>query len=150
MVNQVRTEVGKQLSGFKKFVLRGNVVDLAVGVVMGAAFNAVVQSFVKAIINPLIGLFGRGNFDGYLLHVGSTRRPHVFPYGTMLTAILNLLISALVIYFLVVRPINALRERFKTEPDVPTPTKTCPECKSSIPYDATRCAFCTVELAAAA
>lgn len=134
------------MSGFKKFILRGNVVDLAIGVVIGAAFTAVVNAVVKGLITPLIGLFGSGDFSGYALHVGSGNR-HVFAYGAVLTALLNFVIVAAVLYFLVVRPVNALMARFKTEPDVPAPTVPCPQCLSSVPAGALRCAFCTSELA---
>jgi large conductance mechanosensitive channel len=142
------------VDGFRKFLLRGNVVDLAVGVVIGAAFGAVVNTFVTGIITPLIGLAGDQNFDrlGICLK-GScpidekTGIPsgHVLLYGSVLTALLSFLIIATVIYFVVVKPINRLMERFKTEPDVATVTKECPECLSNIPVAAVRCAFCTVE-----
>jgi large conductance mechanosensitive channel len=142
------------VDGFRKFVLRGNVVDLAVGVVIGAAFGAVVTAFVNGVITPLIGLAGDQNFDrlGVCLK-GScpvdekTGIPtgHVLLYGSVLTAILTFLIIAAVVYFFVVKPVNRLMERFKTEPEVATETKECPECLSSIPVAAVRCAFCTVE-----
>ena len=142
------------MDGFRKFVLRGNVVDLAVGVVIGAAFGAVVTAFVNGIITPLIGLAGDQNFDRLGLCLKGdcpidekTGVPtgHVLLYGSVLTAILTFLIIAAVVYFFVVKPVNRLMERFKTEPDVTTPTKDCPECLSSIPASALRCAFCTVE-----
>lgn len=142
------------MDGFRKFVLRGNVVDLAVGIVIGAAFGAVVTAFVTGIITPLIGLAGSQNFDklGICLK-GScpvdekTGIPtgHVLLYGSVLTAILSFVLLALVIYFFVVKPINRLMERYKTEPEVAGTTKECPECLSSIPEPALRCAFCTVE-----
>jgi large conductance mechanosensitive channel len=142
------------VSGFRKFVLRGNVVDLAVGIVIGAAFGTVVTSFVNGVISPLIGLAGDQNFDklgvclkGTCPVDAKTGVPtgHVLLYGSVLTALLSFLIVAFVIYFFVVKPVNRLMERFKTEPDVTTPTKECPECLSSIPVQALRCAFCTVE-----
>jgi large conductance mechanosensitive channel len=142
------------VDGFRKFLLRGNVVDLAVGVVIGAAFGAVVTAFVTGVITPLIGLAGDQNFDrlGVCLK-GScpldekTGIPtgHVLLYGSVLTSLLSFLIIAAVIYFAVVKPINRLMERFKTEPDVAMVTKECPECLSNIPVAAVRCAFCTVE-----
>jgi len=135
------------VSGFKSFVLRGNVVDLAVGVVIGAAFTGVVNSFVNGLINPLIGLFGTGNFDSFAYHAGTGNR-HVFAYGKVLTALISFLLTAAVLYFLVVRPVNALLERYRTEPEVESPTKECPECLSAVPNAARRCAFCTVELPA--
>jgi large conductance mechanosensitive channel len=142
------------VDGFRKFVLRGNVVDLAVGVVIGAAFGAVVTSFVTGIITPLVGLFGSQNFDrlGLCLKGSCPVDPktgvpsgHVLLYGQVLTAILSFLILAAVIYFAVVKPVNRVMERYKTEPEVATSTKECPECLSSIPVAALRCAFCTVE-----
>jgi large conductance mechanosensitive channel len=142
------------VDGFRKFVLRGNVVDLAVGVVIGAAFGAVVTSFVTGIITPLVGLFGSQNFDRLGLCLkgscpvdSKTGVPsgHVLLYGQVLTAILSFLILAAVIYFAVVKPVNRVMERYKTEPEVATSTKECPECLSSIPVAALRCAFCTVE-----
>jgi large conductance mechanosensitive channel len=142
------------VDGFRKFVLRGNVVDLAVGVVIGAAFGAVVTAFVNGIITPLIGLAGDQNFDrlGVCLKGPcpvdeKTGIPtgHVLLYGSVLTAILTFLIIAAVVYFFVVKPVNRLMERFKTEPEVASTTKECPECLSNIPVAALRCAFCTVE-----
>jgi large conductance mechanosensitive channel len=142
------------VDGFRKFVLRGNVVDLAVGVVIGAAFAAVVNTFVTGIITPLVGLLGNQNFDRMGLCLkgecpvdDKTGIPtgHVLLYGSVLTAILSFLIIAAVIYFAVVKPVNRLMERFKTEPEVAQTTKQCPECLSSIPVAAVRCAFCTVE-----
>jgi large conductance mechanosensitive channel len=142
------------VDGFRKFVLRGNVVDLAVGVVIGAAFGAVVTAFVNGIITPLVGLAGNQNFDRLGLCLkGScpvdqkTGVPsgHVLLYGSVITAIFTFLIIAAVIYFFVVKPVNRLMERFKTEPEVASTTKECPECLSNIPVAAVRCAFCTVE-----
>lgn len=142
------------MDGFRKFVLRGNVVDLAVGVVIGAAFGAVVTAFVNGIITPLVGLAGDQNFDRLGLCLkGScpvdekTGVPtgHVLLYGSVITAIVTFLIIAAVIYFFVVKPVNRLMERFKTEPEVASTTKECPECLSNIPTAALRCAFCTVE-----
>ena len=131
------------MDGFKKFLLRGNVVDLAVAVVIGAAFGAIVTSFVAAFITPLIGLAtgATGDFTEKRFTVAGT----VFPYGQFVQALLSFLIIAAVVYFLVVRPVNRLMERYKTEPEVETTTKQCPECLSNIPVPASRCAFCTVE-----
>ena len=142
------------MDGFRKFVLRGNVVDLAVGVVIGAAFGAVVTSIVTGIITPLVGLAGSQNFDKMGLCLrgscpvdAKTGIPtgHVLLYGSVISAILSFLILAAVIYFAVVKPVNVLMERFKTEPEVAQTTKECPECLSNIPVRALRCAFCTVE-----
>lgn len=142
------------MGGFQKFVLRGNVVDLAVGVVIGAAFGAVVAAFVTGVITPIVGLAGSQNFDKLGLCLKGTcpvdaktgvPTGHVLLYGSVITAVVQFLIIAAVIYFLVVKPVNRLMEKFKTEPEVEATTKQCPECLSSIPMSATRCAFCTVE-----
>jgi large conductance mechanosensitive channel len=142
------------MNGFKKFILRGNVVDLAVGVVIGAAFTLVVNTFVSGLITPLTALAGGTQFDQltWCLHGscsvsddGTVTGP-LMRYGTVLSALLNFLIVATVIYFFVVRPVQVLLDRFKTEPEVTAPTKECPECLSSIPQGARRCAYCTVQL----
>ena len=131
------------MDGFKKFLLRGNVVDLAVAVIIGAAFGAIVTAFVAAFITPLVGLAtgAAGDFSQAEFAVGST----IFPYGQFVQALLSFVIIAAVVYFLVVRPVTRLMERYKTEPEVVSSTKQCPECLSSIPIPASRCAFCTVE-----
>lgn len=141
------------MSGFKKFILRGNVVDLAVGVVIGAAFGAVVNNLVKGIINPLIGLAGSQNFDVMRWCIvgrcgtdtSGAPTGHVLLYGTVLTAVVSFLLTAATVYAFVVRPVGHLMDRFHTEPEPDAPTKECPECLSRIPAAALRCAFCTVE-----
>jgi large conductance mechanosensitive channel len=133
------------LSGFKQFILRGNVVDLAVGVVIGAAFGGVVTALVKSLIEPLIALLvGKPDFTAVTFTVGST----VFPIGAFITAVVNFLLVAAAIYFFVVTPINALiaRARRSQAPADPT-TKKCPECMSEIPLDARRCAHCAQPVA---
>jgi large conductance mechanosensitive channel len=135
------------LQEFKKFVLRGNVVDLAVGVVMGAAFATVVSSFSKAFITPLITKFvGKNAFKDLLFKIGKTE----FPYGELINAVIAFVITAAVIFFFVVKPINSLTQRMRSEPPPDPTTKKCPECLSEIPVDARRCAFCTTELEMAA
>ncbi len=131
------------MDGFKKFLLRGNVVDLAVAVVIGAAFGAVITSFVKAFVAPLVGLAtgAAGDFSKKRFVLGDTE----FPYGEFVQAVLSFVIIAAVVYFLVVKPVQRLMDRFKTEPEAESPVKECPECLSKIPHEATRCAFCTVE-----
>jgi large conductance mechanosensitive channel len=131
------------MDGFKKFLLRGNVVDLAVAVVIGAAFTAIVTAFVKAFITPLIGLIGGAK--GAFADKQFTVRGTPFPYGQFVDAAISFVLIAAVVYFFVVLPIQKLMDRFKTEPEVATVTKECPECLSSIPVAALRCAFCTVE-----
>ena len=129
------------MDGFKKFLLRGNVVDLAVAVVIGAAFGALIDNFVEAFITPLVGVVtgASGDFSQKTFTAADVE----FPYGLFIQALLSFIIIAAVVYFFVVKPINRLMERFKTEPDVATPTKECPECLSNIPAAAARCAFCT-------
>ena len=148
--------ISAMLKDFKAFILRGNVVDLAIGVVIGAAFAGVVTTFTNGVVSPLIGLFGKANFDTLdaclkgpcELQKDGTVSGSVLRYGTVLTALITFLITAAVLYFFVVRPVNALMDRRRTEPEVDSTTKQCPECLSSIPAGATRCAFCTVEVPA--
>ena len=131
------------MDGFKKFLLRGNVVDLAVAVVIGLAFAAVVTAFVEAFITPLVGVAtgAAGDFSQRSFTVADVE----FPYGQFIQALLSFLIISAVVYFFVVKPIGRLMEKFKTEPEVDSVTKQCPECLSNIPVPASRCAFCTVE-----
>jgi large conductance mechanosensitive channel len=129
------------LDGFKKFILRGNVVDMAVGLVIGAAFGGVITALVKSFIEPLIAmLVGKPDFSALAVQVGQTP----FPYGVFLTAVVNFLLIAAAIYFFVVVPVNALVARMHRG-DVPADptTKKCPECMSEIPIDARRCMHCT-------
>jgi len=135
----------KWLEDFKAFILRGNVVDLAVAVVIGAAFSGIVDALVKGIIMPIIGIFGgQPSFDQYYWVINGS---HIL-VGTFLTALVSFLIIAAVIFFLVLRPINALMARRKTELPTDPTTRDCPYCLSSIPIKATRCPFCTSEVAA--
>jgi large conductance mechanosensitive channel len=130
------------LSGFRTFILRGNVVDLAIGIVIGAAFTTVVKSLVNDFITPLIGIpLGKASdFAGRYWQVGGSR----FRYGDFVNSVISFILVGIVIYYFVVRPVNHLMERFKPSTDTDDVTKTCPECKSAIPSEATRCAFCTV------
>lgn len=134
------------IKDFKAFILRGNVVDLAVGVVIGAAFGAVITAFVKDIITPLIAIPGKAQFGDLKFTV----RKSVFLYGDFLNALISFLIIAAAVFFLVVVPVNHLMARRRTEPDVESTTRDCPECLSSIPMGARRCAFCTAEVTPAA
>lgn len=134
------------LKDFKAFILRGNVVDLAVGIVIGAAFGSVVSSFVKNLLTPLVSIPGKANFSS--LHF--TVRHSTFLYGTFLNDLISFLIIAAAVFFFVVRPVNALMARRRTEPEVESDTRDCPECLSSIPKAASRCAFCTAKVAAVA
>jgi large conductance mechanosensitive channel len=128
------------LSGFKQFVLRGNVVDLAVGVVVGAAFGSVVAALVKDIITPFIAaLVGKPDFSS----LGFTIRSTAFPVGDFVNAVVSFILIAAAVYFFVVTPVNALIARTRKAPAPADPTtKKCTECLSEIPIDARRCAFC--------
>ena len=128
------------LKDFKQFILRGNVLDLAIAVVIGASFNGVVQSMVKDLITPLIASIG-GQHDFNALHF--TIHNSVFSYGAFLNTLIGFMITAVVVFFFVVQPMNRLLAVMnRAEPTVPT-TRDCPECKSEIPQDASRCKYCT-------
>ena len=136
------------LSGFKQFILRGNVVDLAVGVVIGAAFGSVVTAFTKDLLTPLIAaIVGKPDFSTISFTINGTP----FPVGDFINALVSFLLVAAAVYFFVVTPINALIARMR-KADVPADptTKKCPECLSEIPIDARRCGFCTQPLTARA
>jgi large conductance mechanosensitive channel len=127
------------LKGFKAFILRGSVVDLAVGVMVGAAFNTVVSSLVKDLMTPLIAaIFKQPNFSNFSF----TIRGSQFFYGDFFNTLISFLITAVTIYFFIVVPINKLSEIHKGPPPEAT-TKACPECLSNIPVKAHRCAYCT-------
>ena len=127
------------LRGFKAFLLRGNVVDLAVAVVIGAAFGMLVAAFVKDLMTPLIAaLFGKPDFGNLYFTINNSK----FLYGDFINAVLAFVIIATVIYFFVVLPFTALIARFHREPPADPTTRKCPECLSEIPIDARRCAFC--------
>jgi large conductance mechanosensitive channel len=133
------------LKGFREFILRGNLVDLAVAVVIGTAFAAVVTSLVEDMITPLIAAVGgEPDFSALAFTVNDSE----FRYGEFLNALLSFLLIAAVIYFLVLRPVNTLLERVRSEPPVAEETRQCPECLSDIPTAARRCAFCTAEVGA--
>ena len=127
------------LKGFRDFVLRGNVVDLAVAVVIGAAFGAVINSVVKNFVTPLIAL--GGGFADF-----SAIRSGPILWGNILNDILTFLITAAVVYFFVVAPMGRLLARLKPSEPKPQPTQTCPECLSEIPAAARRCAYCTAQV----
>ena len=128
------------LKGFRDFILRGNVVELAVAVVIGAAFGAVVSSLVKDVITPLIGAVA-GAPDFSALTLGPIL------IGNFINALLAFLTVAAAIYFLVVAPMNRIMARFKPSTPEPQRTRPCPECLSDIPIKASRCAFCTAQVA---
>jgi large conductance mechanosensitive channel len=136
--------MASMLQEFKQFILRGNLVDLAVAVVIGTAFGAVVTALVADVITPLIAAFGgQPDFKRLSFDInGST-----FRYGHFLNALLAFVLVAAVIFFLVLKPVNLLMSRHKVDTPVEAKTRACPECLSDIPVDATRCAFCTSRVA---
>ncbi len=128
------------LKGFRDFILRGNVVDLAVAVVIGGAFGKIVDALVKDVITPFIGAFGgEPNFSGIYFTINKSK----FLVGDFLNALISFLIIAGVIYFFIVLPMNKLTDRIKRKEKVDPTDKTCPECLSLIPLKAKRCKFCT-------
>jgi large conductance mechanosensitive channel len=128
---------------FRQFILRGNLVDLAVAVVIGTAFGAVVTALVGDLVTPLIAAIG-GNPD--FSRLSFTINGSHFLYGAFLNALIAFLVIALVVFFLVVKPVNALMERLRPERPVEETTRPCPECLSDIPRAARRCSFCTSEV----
>ncbi len=128
---------------FRDFILRGNVVDLAVGVIIGAAFAGIVAALVADIITPLIGMFGKVD----LSNLNTTINGSKFAFGHFLNSVVSFLIIAVVVFFLIVKPVNHLMSLRKTETPVAPTTRECPFCLSSVPNKASRCAFCTSELA---
>lgn len=130
------------MSGFRTFLLRGNVVDLAIAVVIGLAFGAVVTAFVRDIVTPLIAaLGGQPNFAGLTFTINGSK----FLYGDFVNFLISFIVIAAVVYFFVVLPYTSLMDRFKPQPE-PMPTRECPFCTSSIAQAARRCPFCTAEL----
>lgn len=131
---------------FKKFIMRGNVMDMAVGVIVGGAFTSIVTSLNEDILTPILGIFGGTDFSSLKFTMGSGENAPVLSYGNFLTAIINFLITALVIFCLI-KVINSIGDKFKKkeEPAAPT-TKKCPFCKSEISIEATRCPHCTSQL----
>lgn len=131
------------MNEFKKFICRGNVMDMAVGIIIGGAFTAIVNSLVNDIINPLLGLFGGMNFNQLAWNITGDV---VLTYGNFITAIINFLIMALVIFCLI-RTINKISDKYgKNEEPAAPATKKCPYCKTDIAIDATRCPHCTSQL----
>jgi large conductance mechanosensitive channel len=131
------------MNDFKQFLLRGNVVDLAVGVVMGAAFGTVVAALVKDFITPLIAaLFGKPDFGAIAFTFNGT----TFPVGDFINALVAFVLVTIAVFFFVVKPINHLIEMSRSEPPADPTTKKCGECLSEVPIGAKRCAFCTSPL----
>jgi large conductance mechanosensitive channel len=133
----------RMLREFKAFVLRGNVLDLAVAVVLGVAFTAVITALVEDLITPLVAaIFGSHDFSSLTFTINGS----VFRYGAFLNAVISFLLVAAALFFFVVMPANAMVQRARREPTPDPTTKKCPECVSEIPIDARRCAFCTTQL----
>jgi large conductance mechanosensitive channel len=131
---------------FKEFLLRGNLVDMAVGVVIGLAFAAVVTALVADLITPLIAaIFGSPDFSSLSFTINGSH----FLYGAFFNAVLAFVVIAAVVFFFVLKPVNALLAERHTGPPVESTTRPCPECLSEIPVEAHRCAYCTTEIAAA-
>jgi large conductance mechanosensitive channel len=127
------------IKGFRDFLFRGNAIDLAVGVIIGAAFGAVVSSLAADVITPLIGaIFGTPDYSS--LMIGPIM------IGNLINALISLLITAFALYFFIVAPMNAARERFMPQEPEPQPTRECPYCLSKVPVAASRCSFCTSDL----
>lgn len=135
------------ISEFKKFIMRGNVMDMAVGVIVGGAFTSIVTSLNQDILTPVLGIFGGTDFTNLSVRLGTGEEAPVLMYGNFITAVINFLITAFVIFCLV-KGINALNEKFKKKEEAPAAptTKKCPYCKSEIAIDATRCPHCTSEI----
>jgi large conductance mechanosensitive channel len=129
------------MRGFKQFIMRGNVLDLAVAVVMGAAFGAVVTALVKDLLTPLIAaIVGKPDFSAITFEVNASK----FLIGDFINALVSFILIAAAVYFFVILPMNTLMARMRRGDAPPDPTsKECPECLSSIPIAAKRCAFCT-------
>jgi large conductance mechanosensitive channel len=127
---------------FKDFIMKGNVIDLAVAVVIGVAFNAVITAFVSDIITPLIGIPGHVDFSALTYTINGS----VFMVGSFVNAIIAFITIALVIFFVIVKPVTKMKERAEKKQQVSPTTKTCPECLSIIPLKAKRCMFCTSKL----
>src|SRR5205807_9831485 len=144
LTRQIQRKGRPMLKGFKEFLIRGNVVDLAVAVVMGGAFGAVVAALVKDLITPLIAaVFGKPDFSAIAFEINGSK----FLVGDFLNAVVAFLLVATAVYFFVVTPVNALMARIRRGEAPPDPTtKKCPECLSEIPIAARRCAFCTTAL----
>jgi large conductance mechanosensitive channel len=133
------------MKGFREFLLRGNVVDLAVAVVIGVAFGAVITALVTDLITPLIGIPGHLDLNSNTFTVNGS----VFKWGAFIGAVINFVLIAAAVYFVVVRPVQRLMER-RAKPPTDVTTRECPECLSTIPKAARRCSFCTSEVGAVA
>jgi large conductance mechanosensitive channel len=135
------------LKDFRAFILRGNLVDMAVGIVIGLAFVALVNALIKDLITPIVAaIAGKQDFSALSFSIHNSR----FFYGDFINAVITFVSIAAAVFFFVVKPVNMLMARRKTEPPVDETVRTCPECLSEIPVAASRCAFCTTQLVGAA
>jgi large conductance mechanosensitive channel len=133
------------LKEFRQFIMRGSLVDLAVAVVIGAAFGALVTSLVANLITPVIAaIVGKPDFSDLTFTIHGS----VFRYGSFLNALISFVVISAVVFFFVVKPVNALLQRYKSDPPIDETMRDCPHCLSNIPVGARRCAFCTQEVAA--
>ncbi len=132
----------KFMKEFKAFISRGNVMDMAVGIIIGGAFTSIVSSLVEDIINPLLGLFGGMNFDQFSVKLNGESTLY---YGKFITNVINFLIMALIV-FLIVKLMNAASNKLSSKEEVKPDTKECPYCKTKIAIAATRCPNCTSQL----
>ncbi len=131
------------LKGFKQFILRGNVVDLAVGIVIGASFGTIVTALVKDLVTPIIGAIAKvPDLSSLVFTLNGSK----FMYGDFINALISFILVVVAVYFFVIVPVNALISRMRKEPPVDPTIKKCKECFSEIPIQATRCAFCTSQL----
>jgi len=135
------------MKDFREFLLRGNLVDMAIGIVIGIAFAAVVTALVADLVTPLIAAIGgKPDFSSLSFTINKSH----FLYGAFINALITFVVIAAIVYYLVVKPVNALMARRKTEPPIDAATRDCPYCLSQIPIGASRCAFCTQEVGAPA
>lgn len=133
------------MDGFKKFLFRGNIVELGVAIVLGVAFTALVGAFVAAFITPIVGvLTGSAHFRSSAFTIGDAR----FPYGEFVQQLFTFVATAAAVYFFVAKPVQAVLDRSSRDPDAEPLVRECPECLSSIPASARRCSFCTSVIAA--
>ncbi len=132
---------------FKKFIMRGNVMDMAVGVIVGGAFTAIVTSLNQDILTPLLGIFGGTDFSNLTVTLGSHEGAPVLAYGNFITAVINFLITAFVI-FILIKVMNVISDKLSHKPEEPAAptTKVCPYCRSTIAMEAVRCPHCTSQL----
>lgn len=132
---------------FKRFMLRGNVIDMGVGVVIGVAFKSVVDALVVGLMTPLIAAVGgQADFSALSFTINNSQ----FLYGEFINAMISFLITGIVVFYVIVRPVNALMSRYREEETPDPTTRKCPQCISEIPLHATRCAFCTSTIEVAA